>query len=67
MDTFNSREKYRRRAENGTGWTGATAPHNTTVVSTHADFNTVKMRFGLPFVIASVRVSTIATAEQAGA
>jgi hypothetical protein len=54
------------RAENGTLWTRATAPHNTTVVSTQHDFNMIKMTSALPFAMHSVRVSRIATAEQTG-
>ena len=39
------------RAENGTLWTRATAPHNTTVVSTQCDFNMVRTTFAQSFVV----------------
>ena len=49
--SFNSREKYKRKAENGTRWTKAAAPHNTTVVSTQNDFNMDQMTLDLCFAI----------------
>ncbi len=39
----------RGRAENGTRWTRAAAPHNTTVVSTQNDFNMDQMTLDLCF------------------